>query len=57
MQAHLTLAISCRDHRFGVGFDLGVANDGWAYKESYDECRHAICVLHWKWCWAVHVES
>ena len=57
MQVHLTLVIRFRGHWFCVKFDLGVANDGWAYKESYNECHHAICVLHWQCCWAVHVEG
>jgi hypothetical protein len=54
---YLILAISFRDHWFGVVFDLGVANDGWSYKESYDERHHAICDLRWQCCCAAYVES
>jgi hypothetical protein len=57
MQAHLTLVISCRDYWFRLSSELGDANDGWAYKESYDECHHAICLLHWQCGRAFHVES
>jgi hypothetical protein len=56
-QVHPTLVISYLDRRLCVIFGLGVANDGWAYKASYNECHHAICVLHWECCWAVYVES
>ena len=57
MQVPLTLVISCRDYRFRLSSELGVTNDGWAYKESYNECRHAIWLLHWQCGWAFHVES
>jgi hypothetical protein len=57
MQVHLTFVISCRDYWFRLSSELDVANDGWAYKESYNERHHAICVLHWQCGWAVHVES
>jgi hypothetical protein len=56
-QVHLTLVIRFFDQWFCVSFDLDFANDGWAYKESYNECHHAIWVLHRQWCWAVYVES
>ena len=57
MRIHLTLVISFRAPWFCVNVNLGVANDGRTYKESYDECHHAVCVLHWQRCWAVHVEG
>ena len=56
-QIHLTLIISYRGHWFRVDFDLAVSNDGWTYKESHNKCHHAVCVLHWQWRRAVHVES
>ena len=56
-QVYLTLVISYLDHQPCVNFDLGVSNDSRAYKESYNECHHAVCVLHWQCCWAVHVEG
>ena len=53
----LTLVISFRAPGLCVDVDLGVTNDGWTYKESYDECHHTICVLHRQCCWTVHVEG
>ena len=57
MQAHLTLANSYRNSLFYTNFGLGVANNRWAYKESYNECHYFLCVLHWQCCWAVHVDN
>jgi hypothetical protein len=56
MQVHLTLVISCRRPWLCVGFVLGVADDGWTYKESYDERHDVICVQHWQCIWVIHVE-
>jgi hypothetical protein len=55
--APLILVISSLRHWLCVSFVLGVANDGWAYKESHNECHDAIWVLHWQCYWTVHVES
>ena len=57
VQVYLTLVTSCRDHHLRLSSKLGVANYGWAYKESYNECYHAICLLHRQCCRTVHVES
>ena len=53
----LTLVISFRAAWFSVDFDLGIANNGWTYKESYNECCRAIRVLHRQCCFAAHVEG
>jgi hypothetical protein len=57
LQVHLTLANSYWNYLLCSISVLGVANDGWAYKESYNECHYFLCVLHWQCCWAVHVDS
>jgi len=38
-----------------VSVQSAVANDGWAYKESYNERYHAIGILYWQCRWIVHV--
>jgi hypothetical protein len=38
---------SCRDHWVCHCHSLGIANYGWAYKESHDERHRAIWALHW----------
>jgi hypothetical protein len=57
LRDHLTLLISRIGPQFCAKFGLGVANDGWAYKENYNECHQAICALHWQCRWAVHLEG
>ena len=54
---YLTFLISYDGLQFCVKFDLDFANDGWAYKESHNECYRAICVLHWQCYRAIHVEG
>ena len=53
----LILVISSLRHWLCFSFVLGVANYGWAYEESHNECDDSIWVLHWQCYWAVHVES
>ena len=57
MLVHLTVVISYRGPWLYLSFVLGVTNDGRTYKESYNECDDAICVLHWQCFWVVHMES
>ena len=53
----LTLVISSLRHWLCVSFVLGVANDGWAHKECYNECHRVICPIRWQCHRAAHVEN